>query len=414
MKTLLISGVVIAQAAIWGLYCFGGSLHAPSRTKIQLLAIVLCLLVCCGFLIALGGYVETRLGLWLTLEKELERGYRPPPEPFIASGDPGLVRWAHAQVPQLPRPNLADSRAFQFWQTSLRGLLRRDLFKLPETTLPQSISYQVMSEKIVESGIKRTFLTYESFDGTRIPVYLLVPPLPGPRPVVIVLHGHLLRDDDEGISQTAGMVDSYQNRVGLELAKAGYVTLMLEFRGFGYLGTRIGTEHEQIAYNALLSGTFYKAILAKDIHYAVDLLQMMEIVNPQRIGITGVSFGGEMAVTYSALDERIKVIVFQGFGGQVGPQNAAFGTGVERPHYCHLIPSHNAYLFQEDLFLLLAPRPLLGIRGNEDGAWDPHFRETLEQAYSRFGVVPSFPLETVPGGHEYFVSPAIQFFQRHL
>jgi dienelactone hydrolase len=270
------------------------------------------------------------------------------------------------------------------------------------------------SEKIIEADIKRTFLTYESFDGTRIPAYLLIPPLPGPLPTIIVLHGHLWRGDDEGISQTAGIVDSYHNRVGLELAKAGYITFMLEFRGFGYLGPRIGTEHELIAYNALLSGTFYKAILARDIRYAVDLLQTMEMVNPQRIGITGVSFGGEMAVTYAALDERMKVIVFQGFGGSIGPQPAAFGTAIEQRHYCHLIPHHNAYLFQEDLFLLLAPRPLLGVKGNQDDVWDARYRDTVNRVYARLGAASSFRLEMVDGGHEYFVSPAVLFFNQHL
>jgi dienelactone hydrolase len=412
MKTLLLGGIVVANGVLVGFY--RRYFSAPARTKLQHFVRSLFWLACCGFLIGLGGYVETRIGLWLKLERRWEQERRPPTESFTASGDPGLVLWSHVQSPQLPRPDLTDFSALQLWQMSLRNVLHRDLFKWSEITPAQTIAHQVMSETMIEGGIKRTFLTYESFDGTRIPVYLLAPPLPGPLPTVIVLHGHLWRDDDEGISQTAGIIDSYQNRIGLELAKAGYVTLMLEFRGFGYLGARIGTEHELVAYNALLNGTFYKAILAKDIHYAVDLLQTMEIVNPQRIGITGVSFGGEMAVTYAALDERIKVIVFQGFGGRVGPQDAAFGTGVERPHYCHLIPHHNAYLFQEDWFFLIVPRPLLGVRGNQDGAWDPRFRETIEQPYSRFGVAPSFRLETVPGGHEYFVSPAIRFFQRHL
>lgn len=413
MKALFISATVLAQAALWGFYVLRGPLQTSFRTKRQRLTLGLCLLLNYGMLVALGGYVETRFGLWSILAGEKEN--RPPTEPFVPSGDPGLVLGARAQPQQLPRPNLADSSAFQLWQMSLRNILRRDLFKWSEITPTQTIARQVMSEKMIEGGIKRTFLTYESFDGTRIPAYLLIPPLPGPLPTIIVLHGHLWRNDDEGISQTAGIVDSYHNRVGLELAKAGYVTLMMEFRGFGYLGARIGTEHELVAYNAILSGSFYKAILAKDIHYAVDLLQTVEMVNPQRIGITGVSFGGEMAVTYAALDERIKVIVFQGFGGRVGPQDAAFGTAIERPpHSCHLIPHHNAYLFQEDLFLLIVPRPLLGVRGNQDGSWDPRFRETIEQAYSRFGVAPSFGLETVPGGHEYFVSPAIRFFQQHL
>jgi dienelactone hydrolase len=272
----------------------------------------------------------------------------------------------------------------------------------------------VMSEKIIESGIKRTFLSYESFDGTQIPAYLLVPSQRGPLPAVVVLHGHIHGKMEEGISQTAGLVDSYHHRVGLELAKAGYVTFLIEFRGFGYLGARIGAEHNLVAYNAILSGSFYKAVLSKDVKYAVDILQSLNVVNPERIGITGLSFGGEMAVTYAALDERIKMVIFQGFGGSLGPPMGKFGNDSEALHLCHLIPNEGAYLRQEDLFLLIAPRPLLGIRGDQEEGWSAEFKDTIGRAYSGLGVSSSFRLEVLTGGHEYFVAPAIHFVNQHL
>jgi dienelactone hydrolase len=361
----------------------------------------------------LGGYIENRLGFWSTVEAMWEHENRVPLEQFNSVGDPGLLRRVSIQRPQLERPDLTNVHAFKLWQSSLRDLLDRDLFRWSEVPGPRAVSYRKISAKVVEGGIKRTFLAYKSYDGTEIPAYLLEPPHSQPLPAIIVLHGHV-KANEQGISQTAGLVQSYHNRVGLELAQAGYITLTIEFRGFGYLGAQIGAEHNFVAYNALLSGSFYKAVLSKDIKFAVDLLRSIKGVDTDRIGITGVSFGGEMAVTYAALDTRIKTVIFQEFGGFVGQPSGKSGNNSDELHLCHLIPNEGRYLRQEDLFLLIAPRPLLGIKSVQEGGWSAEFKQTINQAYSGLGAASHFQLDVLSGGHEYFVAPAINFVRKHL
>jgi hypothetical protein len=64
---------------------------------------------------------------------------------------------------------------------------------------------------------------------------------------------------------------------------------------------------------------------------------------------------------------------------------------------------------------LLAPRPVLGIRGRDERSTvHPEFLETVEKAWATLGVSQNFNLEVRPGGHQYFVEPAIVFFRRHL
>lgn len=227
------------------------------------------------------------------------------------------------------------------------------------------------------------------------------------------MHGHV-EEYEEGITQTAGLVDSYQNKAALKLAEAGYVTLTIEFRGFGYLGPRIDTEHRLVAYNAILGGSFYKAIISKDIKYALDLLRSLDEVDPVRIGITGVSFGGEMAVTYAALDPRIKVTVFQGFDEAQREEKGVSGTSLDQPHYCHIIPGYNNYLLQGDMFLLIAPRPLMGVKGELDYLADSLLSDEVFNAYKSLNALSSIKVETVMGGHSYFVEPAISFFNQFL
>ena len=210
-------------------------------------------------------------------------------------------------------------------------------------------------------------------------------------------------------------MESYQHSVALELAKAGFVTLTIELRGFGLLGKPFNTEHRLVAYNAILGGSFYKAVVIKDIQFALNLLQTLDQVDPDRIGITGVSYGGEVAVTYAALDKRIRAVVFQGFGGLLGPNEGKLVGEEELPHYCHIIPGSANTLFKEDIFFLISPRPLLGVRGMQDFEGDlTGFRNEIKNFYEKMDSSSSFDFLMVPGGHEYFIKPAVSFFKHYL
>ena len=254
-----------------------------------------------------------------------------------------------------------------------------------------------------------------SFEGRQIVVagvntrYVRV----GDGPAIVVVPGHV-RESRSGIAQTAGLTDSYQHSAALELARAGFVTLTFELRGFGQLGTPYRTEHRLVAYNAILAGTFYKAIITKDMKTAVDLLQSLPEVDADRVGITGASYGGELSVNYAALDSRIKAIAFQAYGGHIGGFNGVTGTRSDQPHYCHIIPGANTLMKQQDIFLLLAPRPTLGIRGDQDPFQDTAFPALLQAGWDAYGSPANLELRTEHGGHEYFIAPAIEFFQSNL
>lgn len=414
MAVFFLISFLILQFFLFILFFFEPIFTRFNRRAVQRTIMFLSIQLLCTLLILGGGYLEYENKLYSVFRKPMDEYLASSSESPIIEGDPGLVQWIESQRPIIPRPDFSNAQNFLFWQNTLRSKLR-DIFKMPDMNSPIEVYYHKMSSTTLDQGIKRVFLTFRSFDGTTIPAYLFMPlSVVIPQPAIIVLPGHV-GIYQEGITDTAGLVDSYQHGAALELAKAGFITLTIELRGFGYLGRKINTEHKLIAHNAILGGSFYKAVIAKDIKYAFDLLQSLPEVNSGRIGITGASYGGEMAVTYSALDERIKVVVFNAFGGLVGAEKAVYGKDSEQPHYCHTIPGNNEILLQEDMYYLIAPRPLMGIRGDRDFFENPVvFTETVSKAYNILNALSSFRFQILHGDHEYFVQPSVQFFKEHL
>jgi dienelactone hydrolase len=328
---------------------------------------------------------------------------------FEPTGDPSLVARIGGQDPILPRPDLDHPALLRGWGNELRAHLREDVFGMADLAGAPP-PFEVLKSEELEGGIRRRFVSYRASDGTSIPGYLFEPAERRPLPAVLVISGH-----GEGIIQTAGLVDSYQHGAAYELSRAGYVTFTPELRGFGYLGPAIGNEHNFTAYNALLAGTFYKAVLVDDLVLAMNLLLSLPSVDSSRVAVTGVSFGGEMSVTYAALDPRVRVVVAQGWSGEaVGRERGVRGGFLEfNQHLCHMVPGHNRYLLGEDWFLLVAPRPLLIVRGDDD--FDPRDPVSIvRQAYGALGRPDAFQFTIMPGGHEYFVEPAVRFLNEHL
>ena len=367
----------------------------------------------CAISLALGAYSESRWDVTAQLREMLNGSTITPRQAITHSINPGLLATLDAQSPAIPSPNLAERDAFQTWQSALRDLLINDIFLMPGISEPEPVKFTVENAIILADGLIRQEVTFSAFDGVEIPAYLFLPREAEPRPAIVVIPGHV-RESESGIEQTAGLVDSYQHGAARELARAGFVTFTFELRGFGQLGTPHHTEHRLVAYNAVLAGTFYKALISKDVKSAVDLIQSLPQVDANELGITGASYGGEMAVTYAALDTRIKAIVFQAFGGGMGDFRGITGTKKDQPHYDHIIPGANTILQQQDIFLLLAPRPTLGIRGAKEPFREPSFSTLLQAGWEAFGRPANLELRIEPGGHEYFVEPAVAFFKAKL
>ena len=130
--------------------------------------------------------------------------------------------------------------------------------------------------------------------------------------------------------------------------------------------------------------------------------------------MTGVSYGGELSMQYAGLDEDIKVIVFQGFGGKTEVKNSMFGGKDDQPHYCHILSYFDSVIKMQEYIWLLSPRPTLVLRGTQERKIDLYALNEYKKGWHYIGRPDNFEFKYLNGGHEYSIVDAIAYFNANL
>jgi dienelactone hydrolase len=153
-----------------------------------------------------------------------------------------------------------------------------------------------ITDEVKTARYARKKLTFAAEKGDRVPAWLLVPlDAKGKLPAVLCLHQTVAIGKDE----PAGLGKRPDLAYAQHLAERGYVTLAPDYPNFG--------EYKFDAYaNGYESGCM-KAVWNN--MRAIDLLQSLQEVDPERIGCIGHSLGGHTAMFTAAFDDRIKATV---------------------------------------------------------------------------------------------------------
>jgi dienelactone hydrolase len=166
---------------------------------------------------------------------------------------------------------------------------------LPDASMKVPLDLQIVEDTRVDK-VRRLKITFATEKNDRVPAYLLIPvDLKCRVPGILCLHQTIEIGKDEPV----GLGGSPNLHYAMELAKRGYVTLAPDYPNFG--------EYRFDPYsNGYVSATM-KGIWNH--MAAVDLLQSLPEVDPERIGCIGHSLGGHNALFLSVFDSRIKAVV---------------------------------------------------------------------------------------------------------
>lgn len=161
--------------------------------------------------------------------------------------------------------------------------------------------------------ITRTAVTIWS-EGSRLAAEVIRPAdAGGPRPALLLCHGW------------AGMKEHLAERYAMPFAKAGYVCLVFDYRGWGGSDGRLIST----AQTPMLTEAGEQTVRARVIRELVDPVDQVadiraclawllteEGVDPRRVGLWGSSYGGGHVVVVAGTDPRPKAVVAQigGFG----------------------------------------------------------------------------------------------------
>ncbi len=212
----------------------------------------------------------------------------------------------------------------------------------------------------VTGAIKRKGFTVENiYFQTRPGIYatanLYIPEGKGKFPAVLVMMGH---------SPNGRFYRNYQ-AVALSLVLHGYVTLCIDPWGAGERTTKQGIfeDHgdENNLGSALLDvGETLMGLQITDNFRAIDLLCSLPYVDPEKIGATGSSGGGNQTMWLSALDERVKAAVPVVSAGTF--ESYMLGS----PCICEVLPGGLNFTEEAGVLSLIAPRAVKMVNHVQD------------------------------------------------
>lgn len=180
-----------------------------------------------------------------------------------------------------------------------------------------------------------------------------IPDGEGRRPAVLCVHGHY------GLAKSEPIVQS--RCIGL--AKLGFFVLMVDAFGAGErgIGKALGEYHgEMVAATLWPTGLALAGLQVYENMRAVDYLLTRPEVDPNRLGVTGCSGGGNQTMYVGAMDERLKCVVPV---CSVGTYQAYLGAAC---CMCEVTPGALSYTEEANVLALVAPRALMLINATKD------------------------------------------------
>ncbi len=307
------------------------------------------------------------------------------PDDFIQTRD--RLPEAHGPVPErfaLPFTATSQEEAVA-WQKQARARL----FELVERQQPRHSLADVpldfqLGEAVKNEGYTLSSATFQGNDGkTRFRCQFAVPDGKGPFPAMLALHGH--GGKSELVFDKTSLYHGFADR----FARGGYVVIAPSF------------PHRE-----------YCATMLWDLLRLVDILQSRSEVDPERLGVGGLSMGGEWTMWSAACDPRLKAAVVSGW------MCTTEGVFAVPNCECWELPGFVDLMDVCEVHLMIAPRPVLF----ESAAQDPCFPlqytkqgfARIQTGYQLFDAADKVQQDIWTSGHQWHGTVAYPFIDKVL
>ena len=318
---------------------------------------------------------------------------------------PIVRRFSHATEAGRPCPLMVPKfesvEEFRQWQSRQRQrFVDRMLYRYDG-----QIAVTAGPDSDHETHRRREF--HVTVDGQRLFRFFRLEPrdanATSPLPTVVCFMGH------GKVAQILDDGDSYQHACAARFAEAGYLVFAME-----NIGMEPGRDtHHDLDQSLRLEGHGWYSLLFAHQRILLDHVFADSMVDRKRVGATGVSTGGLLALSAAVIEPRIAATSVQGIFGSM---RVSFIRDRHRHCKCGAIPGLLPEFDLPELALLVTPRPLHISNGRTDGFSPQEAQRCVERIsplHQQAGG--SEILRTVSlGGHEYSLPPALKFFRQHL
>lgn len=273
---------------------------------------------------------------------------------------------------------------------------------------------QILSEEDCGTYLRRK-ISIQVQARDRMPAYLLIPKNRTTKvPAIICFYGTTSgagKETTVGLSgQAPGTLPSRNNSFAIDMVEAGFVAFAADYLRDG--------ERIKPGRRPYDTTDFYEefpewSIHGKDIwdtQRAVDFLQTLDAIDPERIGMIGHSYGGHSTIFTTAFEPRIKVAVANGpvsdflhhgmhWAVPKGGGNSQSLPGI-RPYVMdHTLPIPVTFY---EFTALIAPRPLLvGQAVGERRPMEEENYATVRKVYQALGHSDRVRYHWYSGDHDF-------------
>ncbi|OWK38368.1 alpha/beta hydrolase family protein [Fimbriiglobus ruber] len=332
--------------------------------------------------------------------------------PVPAKADEAIHQYLAAETARLSAGFMGGAKTKADWEAKRPKLKEQFLDMLGLWPLPEKTPLKAVVTGTLERGdVVVEKLHFQSRPGLYVTANLYRPKAAGKKlPAILYVCGHSNRGRD-------GNKTAFQDH-GLWFASNGYVCLIVDTL---QLGEVAGKHHG--TYNL---GRFWwqsrgytpAGVECWNGVRGIDYLCSRSEVDPDRIGVTGISGGGATTCWVAAADDRVKVAV--PVSGMSDLES--YVTNKVINGHCDCMFAINTYQWEWTTILaLFAPKPLLFANSDTDSIFpmDGNRRiiARLRSCYDLYGAKDKVDEHVSPGGHDYRPDLRVAifgFFNRHL